>query len=110
MRNACQEWDAAHILRGRLRQPHAGGAILLVKNLSKVDMFLLNVDFLVVGFAKFVAGMGRGAHPARTSKNKYKINVFLFNMACLVVDDANCVPGMGRGAHPARTSIRALPF
>ena len=46
----------------------AGGAIRPVKYLCQFYMVLLNVDFLVVGFAKFVAGMGRGAHRARQGK------------------------------------------
>ena len=65
MRNACQELDAARNPRGRLRQPQAGGAILPFKNQCKVYMFLLSVHFLVVGCAKLVDGMGRGAYRAR---------------------------------------------
>ena len=64
----------------------------------KVNVFLLNIDFLVVGAAKCVAGMGRGAHRARTFgrtlvggpalpvKKHYKVNVFLVNIDFLVVD------------------------
>ena len=84
----------------------------------KVNVFLVNIDFLVVDAAKCVAGMGRGAHRARTSvqpkaggralpiKTQYKVNVFLVILAFLVVAAAKCAAGMGRGAHRARTSVQ----
>ena len=73
--------------------------------------------YLVVDEAKCVAGMGRGAHRARTSvralptqlkKKQYKV-FFPLHLACLVADDAKYVAGMGRGAHRARMSIWGLP-
>ena len=83
----------------------------------KVNVFLLNIVFLVVDAAKSVAGMGRGAPRARTSgqpdagprvlpvKKQYKVIVFLLvNIDVLLVDAATCVAGVGRGAHRARTS------
>ena len=74
------------------------------------------MDFLAVGAAKSVAGMGRGASRARMSaqpdagrrvlpvKKQNKVIVFLVNIDFLVVDAARCVAGVGRGAHRARTS------
>ena len=46
MRNAFQEWGAAHIPRGRLRQPQAGGAILPVKNHTTSTCFFSACTFL----------------------------------------------------------------
>ena len=43
-----------------------GPPILIVKNQYKINVFPFNMACLVVGFAKFVPGMGRGARPAWT--------------------------------------------
>ena len=72
------------------------------------------MDFIVVDAAKSVAGIRRGAHPARTSggglsgwsrpTDQKSIQIFFVDMDFIVVDAANSVAGIGRGAHPARPS------
>ena len=50
----------------RLPTGRCSSALLPIKKTIQSQRFLLNIDFLVVGAAKCVAGMGRGAHRART--------------------------------------------
>ena len=109
MRNACQEWDAAHIPRGRRSGPSHPDCRKPIQNQRcsfqhglycrrRCEMRARNGTRRTSR-----AGVDPGP-PILTEKNHIKINIFPLNMACLVVDDAKCVPGMGRGAHPARTS------
>ena len=67
LRNVWQEWDAVHIARVRLANRKRDPASYVSKTNTKSTLFLVNFDFRVVDTAKCVAGMGRGAHRARTS-------------------------------------------